>query len=503
MALLEVQNLTVSIQNRRTNFSPVAGINFTINAGEIVGLAGESGCGKTLTALSVSGLLPPAPKITSGAVLYHTASGEVVDFRSLNEEAMRRIRGKEIAMIFQEPRQSRNPLIRIGAQIAEALELHGADKKTVNAAALDTLCQLKFPEPEKIINAWPHQLSGGMCQRVMIAIAAICRPRLLIADEPLTALDMANQEHILSLLKQINREFGTAILFISHDLPLARHFCSRFLIMRSGKIIEEGPSETLFAAPAHSYTSGLIGADMGREASPAGKSSRPPLITIRNLSNAYVSRNFGLFGKKEIKPVLNNINLEIAAGEIFGLSGESGCGKTTFARCILGLIDYQGEIRIEGQGQSPGQAQMIFQDPGASLNPVKKIGWLMEEPLVIRRAGTARAGTAHERSRKVDEMLARVGLDGSYKTRRVSELSGGQKQRICIGRALMLDSKILIADEAISSLDVSVGMQILALFRELRESLGLTIVFISHDINTMRYFCDRIAVMKDGGIQVG
>ena len=497
MALLEVQNLTVSIQNQRTNFSPVAGISFTINAGEIVGLAGESGCGKTLTALSISGLLPSAPKIAGGAVHYHTASGEVVDLSSLNEEAMRRVRGKEIAMIFQEPRQSLNPLMRVGAQIAEALELHGADRKTANEAALGTLRQLKFPEPEKIMSAWPHQLSGGMCQRVMIAIAAICRPRLLIADEPLTALDMANQEHILSLLKQINREFGTAIFFISHDLPLARHFCSRFLIMRSGKIIEEGPTETLFAAPAHSYTSGLIGAfPSGTHHSqpPANipRDSARPLITIRNLSNSYVSRNFGLFGKKEIKPVLNNVNLEIAAGEIFGLSGESGCGKTTLARCILGLIDYQGEIRVDGQ------IQMVFQDPGASLNPVKKIGWLMEEPLVIHRAGTAQ-----ERTRKVDEMLARVGLDRSYKTRRVNELSGGQKQRICIGRALMLDSKILIADEAISSLDVSVGMQILTLFRELRESLGLTIIFISHNINTMKYFCDRIAVMRDGEIQVG
>jgi ABC-type glutathione transport system ATPase component len=503
VALLEVQNLTVSIQNRQIDFSPVAGISFSINAGEIVGLAGESGCGKTLTALSISGLLPAAPKVTDGAILYHTASGEVVDVRSLDEEAMRRIRGKEIAMIFQEPRQSLNPLMRVGAQIAETLELQGADKKTANEAALDTLRQLKFPEPEKIIHAWPHQLSGGMCQRVMIAIAAICRPRLLIADAPLTALDMANQEHILSLLKQINREFGTAILFISHDLPLARHFCSRFLIMRSGTIIEEGPSETLFAAPAHSYTSGLIEAfppEENHNQPPANipRDSARPLITIRNVSNTYVSRNFGLFGKKEIKPVLHNVNLEIAAGEIFGLSGESGCGKTTLARCILGLIDYEGEIRIEGQG--PDSIQMVFQDPGASLNPVKKIGWLMEEPLVIHRPGIARACTAPERARKVDEMLTRVGLDPSYKTRRVSELSGGQKQRICIGRALMLDSKILIADEAISSLDVSVGMQILTLFRELRDSLGLTIIFISHNINTMRHFCDRIAVMKEGKV---
>jgi ABC-type dipeptide/oligopeptide/nickel transport system ATPase subunit len=210
-----------------------------------------------------------------------------------------------------------------------------------------------------------------------------------------------------------------------------------------------------------------------------------PIISIRNVSNAYISRNFGLFGKKEIKPVLHNVNIEITAGEIFGLTGESGCGKTTLARCILGLINYEGEITVNGQ------AQMIFQDPGASLNPVKKIGWLMEEPLVIHRIGTAQ-----QRSQKVDKMLASVGLDPSYKSRRVNELSGGQKQRICIGRALMLEPKILIADEAISSLDVSAGAQILNLFRELCENLGLTIIFISHNTVAVEYLCDRIVVLR-------
>jgi len=489
VALLEVQNLNVAINHKHANFSVLNGINFSINDGEIVGLAGESGCGKTITSLSVMRLLPPAARITGGSIRYRAASGEMVDLCSLDEESLRRIRGKEIAMIFQEPRQSLNPLMRIGAQIAEALELHGTEKHAAQKAALDLLRQLKFPEPEKILHAWPHQLSGGMCQRVMIAIAAICRPRLLIADEPLTSLDTANQTHILSLLKQINREFGTAILFISHDIPVARHFCSRFLVMSAGKIIEN--------------TGGLV------EAIPSGKNRNlanipktdaPALITIRNLSNAYVSRNFGLFGKKKIKPVLRNVNMEIAAGEIFGITGESGCGKTTLARCILGLIDYEGEILIGGQdcrqqknagrGSQGCQIQMVFQDPGASLNPVKKIGWLLEEPLIIHHLGTAA-----ERSRKVDEMLERVGLDPSYKTRRVHELSGGQKQRACIARALMLDSKILIADEAISSLDISVGVQILNLFRELRESLGLTIIFISHNISAVEYLCDRMVVM--------
>jgi len=490
MALLEVQNLNVNIKHKHTYFSILNGINFSINDGEIVGLAGESGCGKTLTTLSITRLLPPAARITGGSILYRAASGESVNLCSLDEESLRSIRGKEIAMIFQEPRQSLNPLMHIGVQIAETLELHGTEKHAAQKAALDLLRQLKFPEPEKILLAWPHQLSGGMCQRVMIAIAAICRPRLLIADEPLTSLDTANQTHILSLLKQINREFGTAILFISHDIPVARHFCSRFLVMSAGKIIEN--------------TDGLVEAippGENRNLANIPKTDAPALITIRNLSNAYVSRNFGLFGKKKIKPVLRNVNMEIAAGEIFGITGESGCGKTTLARCILGLIDYEGEIVIGGQDcrqqrnagrDSQGcQIQMVFQDPGASLNPVKKIGWLLEEPLIIHHLGAAA-----ERSRKVDEMLERVGLDPSYRTRRVHELSGGQKQRACIARALMLDSKILIADEAISSLDISVGVQILNLFRELRESLGLTIIFISHNISAVEYLCDRMVVME-------
>jgi len=263
MALLEVRNLSISIRRGKKYYTAVNGINFKIDAGEIIALAGESGSGKSLTALSIPGLLSTRAKITGGEILYSSVNG-TVDLSKTCEKYLRQIRGKEISMIFQEPRQSLNPLMKVGSQITEALELHrysaiacAQNKKTDKRLALEMLEKLQFPQPEQIMDAWPHQLSGGMCQRVMIAIAAICRPLLLIADEPTTALDTVNQEHILTLLKQINREFGTAILFISHDISMARHFCSRFMVMYSGRIIEEGPSEAVLSSPLHPYTIAL------------------------------------------------------------------------------------------------------------------------------------------------------------------------------------------------------------------------------------------------------
>jgi len=265
MALLEVRNLTIKIRRGKKYYTAVDGIDLKIDAGEIIALAGESGSGKSLTALSIPGILSARAKISNGEILF-SHDNETVDLCKSEEKFLRQIRGKEISMIFQEPRQSLNPLMKVGAQITEALELHngiytaassGQNKKTVDVMALEMLEKLQFPQPEKIMGAWPHQLSGGMCQRVMIAIAAICRPRLLIADEPTTALDTVNQNHILELLKQINREFGTAILFISHDISMAQHFCSRFMVMYSGRIIEEGPGEAILSSPLHPYTIAL------------------------------------------------------------------------------------------------------------------------------------------------------------------------------------------------------------------------------------------------------
>jgi oligopeptide/dipeptide ABC transporter ATP-binding protein len=272
--MLEVRNLIIDLKRKNKYYTAVNGIDITINEGEIVALAGESGSGKSLSALSIARLLPPAAHITGGTIQYRAANSEIVNLCKKKEKSLRQIRGREITMIFQEPRQSLIPLMKIGTQIAETLELHGTDKIMSNKVAMDILQKLQFPQPEKIFNAWPHQLSGGMCQRVMIAIAAICRPRLLIADEPITALDTANQAHILSLLKHINIEFGTAILFISHDLSVVRHFCTHLMVMYAGKIIEEGPSDTILTSPSHPYTVGLI------EAIPRKENHGRPLANI-------------------------------------------------------------------------------------------------------------------------------------------------------------------------------------------------------------------------------
>ena len=503
--MLELRDLSLGIRRRSGLLPIIDGTSFAIDAGEIVALVGESGCGKTLTSLSISRLLPPVAEITGGEILLHRDDCDrPVDLRSLGEGELCRIRGGEIAMVFQEPRQSLNPLMRIGAQIAEAPRLHHG--RGLGEPG-ELLRRLNFPDPERILAAYPHRLSGGMCQRVMIAIATICRPRLLIADEPTSSLDTENRDNIIELLRRINGEFGTAILFVSHDLSLARRFCSRTLVMRRGRIIEEGPSESLFSAPTHPHTRELVGAIPGagnrpRDTRIPTRGTAAPFLATRGLSNSYVSRSFGLFGKRETKRVLRDVNLEIAPGEIFGLSGESGGGKSTLARCVLGLVAYRGEILIDGRpgrdaisGAAGGLVQMVFQEPGSSLNPTKRIGWLLEEPLVIR--GGHSAG---ERARMVDGMLALVGLEPFHKSRRAHELSGGQKQRACIGRALMLGPKMLIADEAISSLDVFSGAQILGLFRDLRDRLGLTILFISHDRDATEHLCDRVAVMRDGAI---
>jgi peptide/nickel transport system ATP-binding protein len=470
--LLQVNNLRVGVKKDDAFFQILNGVNFSIDEGEIVGLTGASGCGKTMTALSVSNLLPDHIKIIGGEILFNGGSA-----------------GKrDNSVIFQDTRQSLNPLMRVGKQITETLELSGsADKEANKTRTLELLASLGFENSSAIFESFPHQLSGGMCQRIMTAIAAIRRPRLLLADEPSSSQDAESQRRILSLLMEMNRNDKTAILIISHDLSIIRQCCSRCLVMREGKIVEE-ISVSPDSSALNPYGNSRRQESAADTAPPAATA---PLLSIRNVSCSYTSRKFSLFGKKEIKPVLSGINLELRNGEIFGLTGKSGCGKTTLALCILGLVEYKGEILLKDSGQTKTPpVQMVFQEAGASLNPCKTIGWLIEEPLVIHKLYDKK-----ERQKKVDEMLLRVGVDPSFKTRRVHELSGGQKQRVCIARALMLSPRLLIADEAISSLDTTAGAQILDLFKELHKNLNLTILFISHNKDAVEYLCDRTAVM--------
>jgi len=488
MALLEVKNLTVGIKSDNNIYKAVDDISFSIKEGEILGLTGESGCGKTTTALSITNLLPLNFQILNGEINFNGKS-----LSSLNEKEHCSIRGAEIGMVFQEVRQALNPLMKIGKQITEM------QPSTEENHTLEILKSLGFEEPQKILDAYPHQLSRGMCQRVLLAIAVIRRPKLILADELSSALDDESQKRILSFLFEMNQKYKTAILIISHDLSIIQNFCNRFLVMHCGKIIEESSNvdkSTYLKENIYQKINNISVSSFVPPNSPIEIKPKTPLLTIKNVSNTYVSRSFGLIGKIKRKPVLKNVNLELQQGEIFGLSGRSGCGKTTLARCILGLINYNGEIILEGKNNlKHNQIQMVFQEPGASLNPCKSIGWLLEEPLVIHNLCPA-----NERAQKVDEMLLKVGIDPSNKKRRIHEFSGGQKQRICIARALILKPHLLIADEAISSLDVSTGALILNLFKELHETMGLNILFISHNKDAVEYLCDRVAMMKNGEI---
>jgi ABC-type glutathione transport system ATPase component len=498
--LLEVKNLTVLHRKKNAVIKAVDDVSFYIDEGEILGIAGVSGCGKTTLALAIPQLLSSKAEIAQGNIIYNGK-----DLISLSEDELCDVRGKDISMIFQETKAALNPLMKVGKQIAEMLELRGSsDNKQNKNHALEILSHLGFEDAEKIFDSYPHELSGGMCQRVMTSIAAISMiasistPSLLIADEPSSSLDAESQARILSFLLELNRKYNTAIIIISHDLSIIRQFCTRYFVMHSGKIIDDKDFVSL-SFPKQDQTIAET------------KNENDVLLAVRNVSNCYMNRSLGIIGKKETKTVLRNVDLEIRRGEIVGLTGKSGCGKTTLANCILGLIHYDGTIVIDGQDIqtkkiNPHLVQMIFQEPGASLNPTKKIGWLMEEALVMHdkyflcdstneRARQRVQSQTQLRLQKVDDMLCKVGLDSSYKTRNVNELSGGQKQRVCIARALLLEPRLLIADEAISSLDVSSGLQILDLLKELRESLGLALLFISHNQDAVNYISDRKAEM--------
>ncbi len=460
MRLLELENLTVTFQKR-----VVDGISFCINSGEIVGIVGESGSGKSMTALSLMGLTPEDAKVSWDKFSFGTAEGKPIS-------------GKDIAMIFQEPMTSLNPVLTIGKQVAEMLQIHEhITRREAKEQTLRMLERVGLEGNEEFFYKYPHELSGGMRQRVMIAMAMICKPRLLIADEPTTALDIEVQEQILELILNLNQEMETAVLFISHDIKLVHRFCRKVIVMNKGKIEETGFAEQIFYEPQAEYTKALLDALPSKEKKGRSTSECSDVLKVERL--------FASYGKKK---VLKNITFSLKKGEVLGIVGSSGCGKSTLAQVLTGLkVPDSGKIETLGS-----RVGMVFQDPYSSLNPCKTVGFLLEEPLRIRKVPKV------ERKQRVWEMVVWIGLSANYLKRKVDELSGGQRQRVAIGCALMNYPEILILDEPVSALDVTIQDKICKLLNKCKEKYKLSYIFISHDPEIMEMMCDRILRLKEG-----
>ncbi|WGD31013.1 ABC transporter ATP-binding protein [Ancylobacter sp. WKF20] len=503
--VLDVENLRVVFGRAPHARDVVRGISFTVGAGETLAIVGESGSGKSVTALAIMGLLPePAARIAAGSI--RLLGEELV---GLPPEAMRRHRGARMAMIFQEPMTSLNPVLTIGRQMTEGPMAHGqASVREALAEAARMLHRVGMADPAHCLRQYPHELSGGMRQRVMIAAAMMMRPALLIADEPTTALDVTVQAQILDLLRGLARESGTALMLVTHDMGVVAEMADRVLVMRQGQAIEQADVGPLFATPAQPYTQRLLAA-VPREEPPAARTTgadpaSEPVLTARNLCKSFgVGR---LFVRGTPKRALDDVSFSLGRAEILAVVGESGSGKSTLGRAVARLMDVdEGTVSFEGQDLTrlSGRAlrrhragiQMIFQDPYASFDPRFTIGRTLAEPMLIHgHADRAEAGA------RAEALLERVQLEPGMTRRYPHEFSGGQRQRIAIARALAAQPRIIIADEPTSSLDVSVQAQILDLLAELRARDGLSFLFVSHDLAVVRRISDRVAVMRGGRI---
>lgn len=493
--LLKINNLSIGFADTKPMQMVVNNISFHIEQGEILGIVGESGSGKSMLALSIMSLNKDTARITSGEIIL-----EGNNLLTMSEKKKRSYLGKEIAMVFQEPMTSLNPVQKIGEQVIEMLAIHTRlSKKEQRERVLEALLEVGLSNPEELYNKYPHELSGGMRQRVMIAMAMICKPKLLIADEPTTALDVSVQSQILALLKKINKEHGISIILISHDLGVIKTMCERTIVMSEGKIVEQGLVEDIFLNPKQEYTKKLIDAVPSIHKNRMKKESLetyiktkdhvPKLLTVNGV-NIYYYQN-GRIRRGEKRQIVKQASFYIEEGEVVGIVGESGSGKSTLAKAIAGLnMLYDGEITC-----TEARPQMVFQDPYSSLNQAKRVQWILEEPLKIK-GGFSK----EERKRLVREKLIEVGLSEEVGNRYVYQLSGGQRQRVCIAAALMLQSKFVILDEAVSALDVTIQRQILILLMELKSKHNLTYLFISHDMNVIHEICDRVLVMHDGEI---
>jgi peptide/nickel transport system ATP-binding protein len=512
--VLRVENLCVDARTPEGLKRVLNDISFDLKAGETLCLAGESGSGKSVTSLSIMGLLPKASlRITSGGI--HLGDKEL---SRLSNSQMRHIRGGEIAMIFQEPMTSLNPVMSIGAQLTEAIREH-QQAENAETVARQMLDAVHIADPVRRLKQYPHELSGGMRQRVMIAMALSCRPKVLIADEPTTALDVTVQAQILKLMRELKGEFGTSIVMITHDMGVVAEMADRVAIMQDGRIVEQRNSLDLFQSPSEPYTRRLLaavprlGAFAGTDGPPRVSKATPqpkerataPILNVRDLSVSYGRGSGILFRRQAPAATVRTISFDIMPGETLGLVGESGSGKSTTGKAVLGLIPFSGSVQLDGYDISRlshhemrpvrRSAQMIFQDPYASLDPRMSVGKAVAEPLTIHGIGT-RA----ERRERVADLLRRVGLTPDAATRYPHEFSGGQRQRICIARALALEPKLIVADESVAALDVSVRAQVLDLMLELQETMGLAYLFISHDMAVIERMSHKVAVMHGGQI---
>jgi len=502
--MLSVKNLRVVFNTRNGTTVAVDDLSFELNAGEVVAIVGESGSGKSVACYSLLGLIPMPPgRIEGGAAEFYGK-----DLLPMSEPELRCVRGNKIAMIFQDPMTSLNPYMRVADQLIETIRQHKSmSKQDAHQKAIQALLEVGIRDAEARINDYPHQFSGGMRQRVMIAMALIAEPELLIADEPTTALDVTVQAQILALIKNLQVTRKLAVIFITHDLGVAAQMADHVLVMEKGILVEQGTTENIFKHPQHAYTRKLLSAVLTttKPTPSLAQHTEPPFLHIAHL-NTWFTQYGGAFIKRVVSRIkgVDDISLTIQRGEIVGIVGESGSGKSTLGRSIMRLVDTQsGEILLEGKNllalsetdlkKSRRDFQMIFQDPYASLNPRMTVFDTLAEPLLVH--GLATPQTVVE---QVNELMDDVGLDRRFIRKYPHEFSGGQRQRIAIARAVALKPKLIIADEPVSALDVTIRAQILTLLLQLTQKHQLTMLFISHDMSVVRYLCDRVLVMQKG-----
>jgi peptide/nickel transport system ATP-binding protein len=501
--LLSVRDLGVGFGANPSTHEVVKGVSFTLAAGETLAIVGESGSGKSVTALSINRLVDfGGGRITRGSIMLHRADGTPVDVTAADEPALQRIRGREIGMIFQEPMTSLNPVHTVGAQIEEAFRLsRGLTGRAATLAAREALERVRIPDAAQRLGYYPHQMSGGMRQRVMIAMVIAANPRLLIADEPTTALDVTVQAQIMALLAELRQETGMSMIFITHDIGLVAGIADQIMVMQNGVAVEQGALDTVLDRPQHDYTKHLLNAvphfSGGKSVRDDGKrgAGTPPLVTVDNLVVRFPAAK-GLFARSAgAVHAVDGVDFDLVPGETLAIVGESGSGKSTTARALLGLVRATRGRIDTAKGRGPRPVQMVFQDPFGSLNPRLNVASLLAEPAIA-----ARQRVDAKLHARMLFLLKRVGLTEDALTRYPHQFSGGQRQRLCIARALMLNPEVVVLDEAVSALDVSVQARVLELLIDLQREFGLAYLFISHDMAVVERIAHRIAVMFAGQV---